>query len=591
MRLFTPATLDAVCRRLRETPIVWVSSDHPGSLRKQVTTYTGLLLRRIAMPSEEHSVSLKQQEEPFLATFELVGFGVAHLSLDGRFTMVSRRLCDIVGHPRNELLAKALPDIVDPEDSASQLIPQDLLTGEAATAAVQRRVIRKDSRTVWIRAVMAAVCDEETRAPRYLFAVVEDVTEREEARRALQRQVGFDDLMTTILTRFTTCAAAEVDESVIEALRRLAEFVGVDHAHVIIFSRDRTSWSATHEWTGAGVKPQLETYKDIPFGTFPWSEQRLLAGETIRLNSYEEHPPEAREELNTPDRLAGSHSLLLVPILGAAGVIAGCVGLDMHARPFVWSDLDVARCKMAGDAIATVLERKRVERARWEIAGRLINAQEAERARIARELHDDIGQSLALLGVQLQRSSPAPSGKPEATRVDVTELRDRVKEIGSKVSRLSHQLHSSDLDYLGLAVAVKSLCREFSDQFHIAVECCCTGVPEELDGKIALGCLRVIQEALHNVAKHSHATQVRVEVIGAAGNLSLAVVDNGDGFDASQSGAGPGLGLTSMRERMHLVGGDFMISSSPGNGTHIKARAPLAAVEQETGRAAHGVDE
>ena len=132
---------------------------------------------------------------------------------------------------------------------------------------------------------------------------------------------------------------------------------------------------------------------------------------------------------------------------------------------------------------------------------------------------------------------------------------------------------------MGLAVAVKSLCREFSDQLHIAVECCCTGIPEELDGKIALGCLRVIQEALHNVAKHSHASEVRVEVIGAADNLSLAVVDNGDGFDASQSGAGPGLGLISMRERMHLVGGDFMISSSPGNGTRIKALAPLAAVE------------
>lgn len=492
---------------------------------------------------------------------------------------------EISGHPRNELLAKSLRDIVHPEDSATQLISQDLLTGEVATSSVERRVIRKDGRTVWIKAVMAPVRDEETREPRYLFAVVEDITEREEARRALQQQVRFDDLMTTILTRFTTCAAAEVDESVIDALRRLAEFVGVDHAHAIIFSWDRSSWSATHEWAGAGVKPQLERYRDIPFGTFPWSEQRILAGETIRINSYDEHPPEAREELNTPDRLAGSHSLLLVPILGAAGVIAGCVGLDMHAHPFVWSDSDVARCKMAGDEIATVLERKRVEEARREIAGRLINAQEAERARIARELHDDIGQSLALLGVQLQRSSQAPSGKPEATRVDVTKLRDRVKEIGSKVSRLSHQLHSSELEYLGLAVAVKSLCREFSDQLHIAVECCCTGIPEELDGKIALGCLRAIQEALHNVAKHSHASEVRVEVIGAADNLSLAVVDNGDGFDASQSGAGPGLGLISMHERMHLVGGDFMISSSPGNGTRIKALAPLAAVKQETGRA------
>jgi signal transduction histidine kinase len=162
-----------------------------------------------------------------------------------------------------------------------------------------------------------------------------------------------------------------------------------------------------------------------------------------------------------------------------------------------------------------------------------------------------------------------------------------VKEIGNKVSRLSHRLHSSELEYLGLTVAVNSLCREFSEQFHITIECSCRGVPDHLDGNIALGCLRVIQEALHNVVKHSRATEVQVEVLGTADSVSLAVSDNGAGFDTRNGGAGGGLGLISMRERMHLIGGDFMISSTPGQGTRIKARAPLTAVKPAIAGAAY----
>jgi PAS domain S-box-containing protein len=792
--------------------------------------------------SEAYSLSLSQQEEPFLATFALVGFGVAHLTLDGRFTMVSQRLCDIVGHPRNELLTKSLQDIVHPEDSATHWVDRRLLTGEVPTTTVETRVVRKDGRTVWIKAVMAPVRDEATREPRYVFAVIEDVTgqkaaqkalreskerfrllvelapeailvmdpsdrrlilanrsaeelfgcsraellrlglthfyaaeqpdspptslsidehnrraltgeevafervmrnakgerrycevrlapfswgtrklvlgsyfditQRKQAEENLKRQIEFDGLMTRILTRFTTCGASKVDENIIDALRQLAEFVGVDHAHVITFSVDRTTWSATHEWTGPNVQPQFDHYQNLPFGTLPWSESRILADQVVRINVLDDYPPDAPER-RASDREAGAKSNLIVPMHGAGGTITGTVGMDCHVRPVAWSDEDVSRCKLVGDAIASVLERKRAETAlreseerfrvvadsapvmmwmsgidkrctdfnrgwlqftgrsleqelgdgwtsgvfpddlqnclqtylksfderrpftmeyrlrrddgayRWvtdvgvprflpdggfagyigccvdiddqkvaemarrELSGRLITAQEAERTRIARELHDDIGQSLAMLSIQLQRSSQSASGAPNATRIDPQELRDRVKEIGNKVSRLSHQLHSSELEYLGLSVAVNSLCRELSEQSHIAIECSCDGIPDDLDAKIALGCLRVIQEALHNVVKHSRAIEVQVEVIGTTDSLSLAVFDNGAGFDAGENSAAGGLGLISMRERMHLLGGEFMISSSPGQGTRIKARAPLTTAKPAIAGAAH----
>jgi signal transduction histidine kinase len=147
--------------------------------------------------------------------------------------------------------------------------------------------------------------------------------------------------------------------------------------------------------------------------------------------------------------------------------------------------------------------------------------------------------------------------------------------IGVHVSRLSHQLHSSELEYLGLAVAISKLCREFSEQYAIKVACDCTGIPAKLDNEIALAFFRIVQESLHNIARHSGASDVHVEVTAASGDLTLTVRDNGTGFDVQESKAAPGLGLVSMRERMHLIGGEFSIESAPGAGTRIWARACL----------------
>jgi PAS domain S-box-containing protein len=219
-------------------------------------------------------------------------------------------------------------------------------------------------------------------------------------------------------------------------------------------------------------------------------------------------------------------------------------------------------------------DQKQGELARTELSRRLMTAQEAERTRIARELHDGIGQALALLSIQMQRAGqPAgPSGGKKGP--GMAQLCAKLQEIGTQVSRLSHQLHSSELEFLGLAVAVKGLCREVSEQYSINVDCACTDVPEDLDNDIALCFLRVVQEALHNVAKHSRASSVLVEMRGTRAELVLNISDNGVGFELSDINKSSGLGMVSMRERMHLIRGEFAITSIPGSGTRIQARAP-----------------
>lgn len=219
-------------------------------------------------------------------------------------------------------------------------------------------------------------------------------------------------------------------------------------------------------------------------------------------------------------------------------------------------------------------DRKAAELARSELARRLIIAQEEERSRVARELHDGIGQELALLGIQLQRAA-STSTKPGQIYPAIQKLCSNVTAIGLQVSRLSHQLHSSELEYLGLSVAITKLCREFSEQYTIKVTCTCTNIPAQLDNDVALGFFRVVQESLHNIVKHSHAKDVEIEVTGGFEELTLLVRDNGFGFDLRESKAAAGLGLTSMRERMRLIGGEFAIESSPGVGTTVRAQVPL----------------
>ncbi|RZU39230.1 PAS domain-containing sensor histidine kinase [Edaphobacter modestus] len=220
-------------------------------------------------------------------------------------------------------------------------------------------------------------------------------------------------------------------------------------------------------------------------------------------------------------------------------------------------------------------DRKEEEIAKRELCRRLMVAQEEERGRIARELHDGIGQEIALLGIQMQRASTSPGSESGSNKSAIKIFSDKLTEIGIHVGRLSHQLHSSELEYLGLTVAITKLCREFSEEFPIKVTCACSNIPRSLANDIALTFLRIVQESLRNVAKHSGARTVQVEMTGTVEGLSLSVRDDGSGFNVEESKRAAGLGLISMRERIYLLGGVFTIDSTVGVGTSVRAVVPF----------------
>ena len=225
------------------------------------------------------------------------------------------------------------------------------------------------------------------------------------------------------------------------------------------------------------------------------------------------------------------------------------------------------------EIVRDVTEQDRAARAVSSLSSRLLHAQEEERARIARELHDDIGQRLALLAITLDGLSDGASGlRHENTAIH---LKQQAVEIATDLQTLAHELHSSKLELLGLTVAMRGFCHEFSGQKHVQVDFAARDMPEGLPSDVSLCLFRVLQEALHNAAKHSGVDCFEVRLTGADGAIDLVVSDAGKGFSLAAARAGRGLGLISMTERLKLVGGDVAIDSQPGRGTRIHARAPV----------------
>ena len=227
--------------------------------------------------------------------------------------------------------------------------------------------------------------------------------------------------------------------------------------------------------------------------------------------------------------------------------------------------------------VADITERKRAEAALFSARLKLIEAQEQERTRIARELHDDIGQRLALLTIELNQLHMNGNGLPAEVRDSLEELGKQSAEIASDTQSLSHELHSARLEYLGITAAMKGFCREFSEKQRVEIDFRSDDVPGSLPPDISLCLFRVLQEALHNSAKHSGARSFVVRLWGAPGEICLSIRDSGTGFDSEAVKESHGIGLISMEERLAIVNGNLYIDSHPNIGTTIYARVPINA--------------
>jgi PAS domain S-box-containing protein len=314
--------------------------------------------------------------------------------------------------------------------------------------------------------------------------------------------------------------------------------------------------AARHSWFG-----DLETMFGIPSDTF--------VGQTQDVCEYI-HPDdraflEKAVADSTQNRQPCAAEFRVVRRDGAVRWVTAA------GKPYYSSNGGTAR--LLGVAV-DITEHKRAAAALARVSGRLIEAQEQERSRIARELHDDIGQRLALLSIGLAQLQQVRSNAYELDG-RIGELQKQTSEIAADIQSLSHELHSSRLQYLGLAAALKGLCQEFAEKQRVEIDFKCQDLPALIPPDISLCFFRIVQEALHNSAKYSGVRHFEVRLWGAPDEIQLTISDSGAGFDIGEAKASQGLGLISMEERVKLLKGTLAIESQLQRGTTIHARVPL----------------
>lgn len=227
-----------------------------------------------------------------------------------------------------------------------------------------------------------------------------------------------------------------------------------------------------------------------------------------------------------------------------------------------------------------ITERKLSEMSLHDLTGRLIHAQEEERARIARELHDDISQRMAFLQIGLEQFEQSVRELP-LNRKELRNLTNVASEVSSDLHSMSHQLHPARLDLQGLVAAMGSLCREFMAQHELQINFVHEDIPNQISTDVALCLFRIAQEALRNVVKHGKTSAAQVKLSGCGDGIDLCITDSGSGFDPEGAHQKGGLGLVSMSERLRILGGRLEVGSAVSQGTQIRAWVPLSGSTSE----------
>ena len=432
-----------------------------------------------------------------------------------QFLDVNEKACRDLGYSREELLSLTVLDVdaaMDP--SAMKTLPESCQKEFVVFESVHRR---KNGSTFPVEVTIRPLTIDRA----YYVAVVRDITDRKHAQEALRDS---------------------------EERLRLAAEAGKMFAYTWDAATDQILRSGDSDLLGVDAAT-------------PFTGRQLL--EKV-------HPDDRHLLVSAFDRLTPDTPLFQVSyrMIRPNGEV---VWVERNSRAYFDAHGQVLRIiGMAAD----VTQRKRGEEALSSISRRLIQAQEAERARIARDLHDDIGQRLALMSVTVEQLTHTRLRASDEGRSLLDSLQTQTAEISASVQAIAHELHSSRLQHLGVAAAMKGFCAELSTQQKVEVDFSSADVPPGVPAETSLCLFRVLQEALHNAVRHSGVRQFEVQLRGTANALQLTVRDKGSGFDPESAIDGRGLGLTSMKERLKQVGGELLIKSGSRRGTTIVARVP-----------------
>jgi two-component system, NarL family, sensor kinase len=401
---------------------------------------------------------------------------------------------------------------------------------------------------------------------------------------SVQDRLRFETLLAELSAMFVNVPVGEVDAQIESALRRIVEHLGLDRSGLGELAADGQSWAVTHSYQMPGIPPSTPI---IPKDQWPWYTSQVQNGEVVRLCRLpEDLPLEAVREREYCLKV-GLKSNLAIP-LRVEGSVVGGIGFASFRGYRDWPNDLIQRLRLIGEIFTNAVVRKRADEALQarerslrqtreqlgDLAAKLLHAQEEERRRIAREMHDDWTQRLAVLGIDLAKLEKQ-LGNPESALPLLRMMQEQLVTLSEDVHALSRQLHPAILDDLGLVEALRSECASFTRREEISIAYHPNEIPPSLPKDILLCVYRVAQEALRNIAKHAAVDEACVYLVVTASELVLRVQDGGVGFDSAGGRSHPGLGLSSMGERVRLIQGKLSVTSALGKGTTVEARVPL----------------
>jgi signal transduction histidine kinase len=397
---------------------------------------------------------------------------------------------------------------------------------------------------------------------------------RVRAESELASQLHFKTFHSEITSRFIHLHFEHLAKVLEQTLRDVARDFGFDTAAIFQWKNGKLHLQVSAAgWTNPGIGSEAAI--DLACVSKIWS--RLEGGESLVVNcpSLSTESPEEMEWC----RLVGVSACIVLPIQGQGSR----VGVVVFGRRQGNLDLDSEQCqrlKLLSEDIANVMTRVHAEehlrasrRTEQQLTAKLLTAQEDERRRLAREMHDDITQRLAVAAIdcgQLQKQAELS----EQTNKLVSDLLQSLIQLSTDVHQLSRRLHPSILDDLGLRDAILHECNSVRTQCKISLTLRCGTLPNALSKDIQLCLYRIVQESLRNIVKHSQASRAEIVISADAEWAYLQASDNGRGMPSTRDRSAPGLGLVAMEERVHLVGGEMSITSDENTGTCINVRLP-----------------
>jgi len=471
--------------------------------------------------------ALRESEERFRRVVEHIGDAIVVDDVYGHVVFANDQFLNLFGFRREELHNLKLEDYIAPEYRAQLRDRHDRrMKGEAMPAHFEYEGCRRDGTRMWLEVDVVPVRAQDGKLAGTQSAV-RDITERKQAEQALRESEE----------RFRLVANA---------------------APVMIWKAgpDKLCNYFNQSWLEFSGRP-LETQLGNGWAQSVHPDDLPKCLETYTQSFDCRVPFRMEYRLRRHDGEYRWIDDTGAPIFNPDGSFVGYIG-----------------------SCVDITDRKRGEEALRTVSGKLIEAQEKERKRIARELHDDINQRLAMLAIEIQQLKDIPRLSAAQIRQRSEELFQRTTEISSDIQLLSHDLHSSSLEYLGLVPAMRGFCTEFAKRQKVEVDFGYSNVPSSLSPEVALGLFRILQEALHNAVKHSGVGKFEARLMGVARGIQLTIRDSGKGLDLEAAMSGHGLGLISMRERVNLLKGTISIVSKPKHGTEITVRIPEVA---ETG--------